>query len=1199
MNWTQMSKRGRMSVLPNVYSMEAVTTLTKQLLNNICYKKILMTFENRNMHVFVDTESYNHINEHGLKEIRKNPKLFDHAINEIQILAKEWIQWLKTLEPQTKTNEQLIEIYLKYRQYYQEIYGRYFTIIILEKPLTTHLYEILQKAPKDKRAEYFTLLTSTIEAMHSKKEERDRLQLAVKIKKYNNNDFLQNPEINAWIDHHTEKYFWLTRDYEDPHLTKEDFIKKIRETLERTDLESAAHKVLHEEEEHHKKIIQTETELQLTTEEKEFFRIMRAGIFLKELRKSIVSESLIHFDKILEEICKRTNITIKLTRMLLPHDLPYLLLDNKPYTEILQKRFDKSVYLIEDGKYIACTGKEAEKWFNELIKIDNDIKLIQGIAASAGIAQGPARIILHPSDFHKVNEGDIMVTVQAVPSFLQTIKKCKALVADGGTGITSHPATLAREAKIPCVINAKIATEIIKDGDFIEVDGNKGIITRLNKNTQKENSQNTIEDFSCKNLICLNDEPNMNLFTIGPHIQGMHRKTIKNYIGTNMTFLAAEYKNKRMWFYTIKEEYEEYGKKAFEKVQQDKYFINSLFEEIKLCAKKTEKIGEKLKKKQWKLSNKEQCSAFNELYENHAQACMLGYVTVAVELENSLLTNKAFEEINNAIQRTSAKRNANEYFAILTSVIEDTVVRKEYFALLELVKQIQINKISKKEQEQQLAQIHNSFCWANFGYNGPIKTIQEYEIELAELLKIDAEKELNIIEEEKQELIKKQEQYVTELQLTNEQKYWIDCVKNTTLTKILRKDFMAYSCFLFHRLVEEARIKNNFTVDELQFLTPYEIKNMLNDLSIPNKTELQERIKYCVYLYNNEKEKILYNTEAKEFLKKHVLEEKIEQISELKGMAAYLGKVQGRAIIVNTKEDINKIKEGDILISYATSPDILPAMKKAAAFVTDHGGATCHAAIVAREMKKPCIIGTKYATKVINDNDIIEVDAYTGIVKKIKQKQENEWMLAEDIPDVDLFFMQICFSCFANEFVWPTGKAYNKVLTIFKGYHLWFYYDKNDSYEVAEHLVKRFKNEPSFAVLVNNQIVKEADKLRTFAEKLPYDSLQNLSSSELWNLYQQHDTIHTEYYQWTWIPVAIDMFHNNLTNSLKNYLKEKNISEEKANEYFIILTQPTEKSLIIQEQEEFLKIALDIAKNKKLNEIFKEFYIQFQQKEAI
>ncbi len=59
-------------------------------------------------------------------------------------------------------------------------------------------------------------------------------------------------------------------------------------------------------------------------------------------------------------------------------------------------------------------------------------------------------------------------------------------------------------------------------------------------------------------------------------------------------------------------------------------------------------------------------------------------------------------------------------------------------------------------------------------------------------------------------------------------------------------------------------------------------------------------------------------------------------------------------------------------------------MSKAAAVITDEGGLLCHAAIVSREMKKPCIVGTKIATKVLKDNDIIEVDANLGTIKKLE-----------------------------------------------------------------------------------------------------------------------------------------------------------------------------------------------------------------------
>ena len=80
---------------------------------------------------------------------------------------------------------------------------------------------------------------------------------------------------------------------------------------------------------------------------------------------------------------------------------------------------------------------------------------------------------------------------------------------------------------------------------------------------------------------------------------------------------------------------------------------------------------------------------------------------------------------------------------------------------------------------------------------------------------------------------------------------------------------------------------------------------------------------------------------------------------------------------------MEKFKRGDILVSPATNPNILPVMKIAAAIITDEGGITCHAAIVSREFKIPCVVGTKIATKVLKDGDLVEVDAEKGVVRKL------------------------------------------------------------------------------------------------------------------------------------------------------------------------------------------------------------------------
>ncbi|TRZ54342.1 hypothetical protein D4Q76_02515 [archaeon] len=118
-------------------------------------------------------------------------------------------------------------------------------------------------------------------------------------------------------------------------------------------------------------------------------------------------------------------------------------------------------------------------------------------------------------------------------------------------------------------------------------------------------------------------------------------------------------------------------------------------------------------------------------------------------------------------------------------------------------------------------------------------------------------------------------------------------------------------------------------------------------------------------------------------LDKPILNDEYGSSDELAGVIAYRGKTKGRAKIVKTAYEIGKVKLGDILFAPTTAPSYIMGMKKAAAFVTDEGGITSHAAIVSREMKKPCIIGTKIATKVFKDGDLVEVDANKGIVRKI------------------------------------------------------------------------------------------------------------------------------------------------------------------------------------------------------------------------
>jgi pyruvate,water dikinase len=132
--------------------------------------------------------------------------------------------------------------------------------------------------------------------------------------------------------------------------------------------------------------------------------------------------------------------------------------------------------------------------------------------------------------------------------------------------------------------------------------------------------------------------------------------------------------------------------------------------------------------------------------------------------------------------------------------------------------------------------------------------------------------------------------------------------------------------------------------------------------------------------------------------KKKETKEKVATLAILEGLGASPGMAYGEAKLVADATELGKVKDGDILVAVMTTPDMVPAMKRATAIVTDEGGMTCHAAIVSRELGCPAVVGTRNATQLLIDGMKITVDGEKGLVfegkkevaaKQVAQPQES------------------------------------------------------------------------------------------------------------------------------------------------------------------------------------------------------------------
>lgn len=160
--------------------------------------------------------------------------------------------------------------------------------------------------------------------------------------------------------------------------------------------------------------------------------------------------------------------------------------------------------------------------------------------------------------------------------------------------------------------------------------------------------------------------------------------------------------------------------------------------------------------------------------------------------------------------------------------------------------------------------------------------------------------------------------------------------------------------------------------DNLNYYLLSEILDLLEDKKPLNKKIIEQRKRHGIKLIRSEYLELSLGDPR---------ENKNNQQKILNGICASQGLVKGRCKIIINKEDANKIKTGDIMVAIGTDFDLIDAMQKSAAVITEEGGLLSHASVVCREMSKPCCIGVKDATIKLKDGYNITLDADNGIIK--------------------------------------------------------------------------------------------------------------------------------------------------------------------------------------------------------------------------
>lgn len=246
------------------------------------------------------------------------------------------------------------------------------------------------------------------------------------------------------------------------------------------------------------------------------------------------------------------------------------------------------------------------------------------------------------------------------------------------------------------------------------------------------------------------------------------------------------------------------------------------------------------------------------------------------------------------------------------------------------------------------------------------------------------------------------------LHLVEELRKWTDWInrfieENNSLELFLgrKKEFIDNyrTFFAYHQIIYWASHflhENNPESEEI--LKELDSSYKYNEMVVPNVEAYLKKLSIS-HLHYNEIEGEIKNrglfffdngeqisifgenlNEIEEFIKsKETIDKKVK---DFKGIGIHNGTVRGKVKIVKENELIDT-SEGIVLVTGMTRPQLNYLFKKCKAIVTEEGGMLCHAAILAREEGIPCVVGTKNATKILKDGDIVEVDANNGVVKKL------------------------------------------------------------------------------------------------------------------------------------------------------------------------------------------------------------------------
>jgi len=599
-------------------------------------------------------------------------------------------------------------------------------------------------------------------------------------------------------------------------------------------------------------------------------------------------------------------------------------------------------------------GEEAK----ELIVAFQEGGLLQelkGTIANAGKVRGEVKLIVSGYDnfddlqgqIDEMHHGAILVSETTSPELTLACHKAAAIVTNQG-GMLSHAAVISRELGIPCIVGTGNATEVLKDGDVVEVDAELGVVRKIEK------------DNSSYAFVWSNYQP---LYSLEMNINGL--VNFRDIVWNRTNNIIQVMKNNTISCFHSAQDLEDDAEKG--KLFLDQDFREKFVSDVELACKKHKEFFSEVKNLDFsQLSNEEVISWFAKA--TYLWSSIMSYFRASQANPTKQIIEdlkRYFPEEAEMLITFPELDDANKELVDWQNLLKEEYSSQKVLAHAEKYPWIVAVHFTKEDVLDTLTQKYNHDKH-NFGFKDVIK--------------------------EKEEVKEKQRRIIGKITKNKNLQDLVLFLQKLTWSRMEIKSCWAGTDFYMIPLIKEISQRTGESVHDINlYYLIDEIKELLLSGRRLSREEKENRKKCFVGLWKDRKTVYLSGQDAEKLAQKELGElYSVPKTNEIKGTVASQGKKIGRARLLESN-NITQLREmrrlfqvGDILITQMTQPNIIDIAGKAGAIVTDEGGMLSHAAIIAREFGVPCIVGTNVATKVLKDGDLVEVDAEKGIVRKIE-----------------------------------------------------------------------------------------------------------------------------------------------------------------------------------------------------------------------